>query len=388
MTEDDEILICTKCVKDKRYKRLIETIGNRGICTCCETKGIVINQDSNEFIQMTKALVRYHYSEWDYNHHFGGVSFINFFSPEDNIFFKKQNFKNLDVYEELLCRIESIDAYGDMDNGVSLYAGYLDGQQIPLLDSLKSILDSSILKIQEKLKTENYFKYENNITSMLSEYAENCKIIIKKKSEFFRARVGFAHKKIDFQNLSVEVETVYEPYSGSNIGAPPPHLAGDGRINRVGVSYLYCATDKYTATAEIRPHPGDIVSIGKFIAIKDLLIFDLTANHFVKYYYNDHMLHEYRKLNTFTELLQKVITPSERRSYNITQLIADCIRKLNFDGILFPSSISDEDNLVVFNPENMEYTWDEAQVIEIKKVNYDYLEKRSVDDINIIKSIF
>ncbi|UFH31554.1 recombinase family protein [Chryseobacterium sp. C-71] len=187
-----------------------------------------------------------------------------------------------------------------------------DGQQNPLLESLKSILDSSILKIQEKLKTENYFKYENDITNMLSEYAENCKIIIKKKSEFFRARVGYAHKKIDFQSLNVEVETVYEPYSGSDIGAPPPHLAGDGRINRVGVSYLYCATDKYTATAEIRPHPGDIVSIGKFIVNKDRFIkFDLKDKSNTDKLF-DHSLKVLAMPNSTVHIIDKIYDSLKR----------------------------------------------------------------------------
>lgn len=387
MTEDGEILICTECVKDKRYKKLIETIGKAGVCTCCGQNGLIINEESNEFIQMTKALIRYHYSEWDYNHHFGGDDFISLFTEDDNVFFKKENFKSLDIYEELLNRIDGVEVYEDLDQGVSLFAGYSDIGQNPLLESLKSRFDSSIIYIQDKLKTENYFKYENEVTKMLDVYALECKLIIHQKSEFYRARVGFEHEKRDIFSGGFEAEMVYEPYSNSEIGAPPPHLAGDGRINRIGVSYLYCATDIYTAVAEIRPHPGDIVSIGKFIANQDLSVFDLTSNQFIKYYYSDDKLYDYRKLNTFTELLQKVITPSERRSYNITQLIADCIRKLDFDGILFPSSVSNEDNLVIFNPEHMDYTCDQAQVIEIQRVNYDYFEKKSIKDINDVETI-
>lgn len=387
MTEEENILICIDCVKDVRYKKLISGINTKDICTCCQKKNYVIDTDSNEFIQMTKALIRYHYNEWDYNHHFGGVDFINLFEKDDNIFLNKLNFNDIEVYEELLERINNIEVYEEFDEGVSLFAGYYDGEQNPLLESIRSIQDNSIINIKNKLITENYFKYEDELTKILHRYSTDCKITIEKAKEYYRARIGFAKKKRDFSSFDFETEMVYEPYSNSEIGAPPPHLAGDGRINRIGVSYLYCATDQYTAIAEIRPHPGDIISIGKFIVNEDLSVFDLTASQFVNYYKSDKDLADYKQLNTFTELLQKVITPSERKSYNITQLLADCIRKLNFDAILFPSSVSNGENLVVFNPEKMQYTYNDAQVVQVNKVGYDYIKRMSIKDINEIDSI-
>jgi RES domain-containing protein len=181
-----------------------------------------------------------------------------------------------------------------------------------------------------------------------------------------------------------EGKIVFVPYASTQIGAPPPYLAGFGRINRAGVSFLYCASDKYTAISEIRPHPGDIVSIGKFLLKKDALIFDLTESQFLNFYITDEKLDGFKKLNTLTELLQKVIPPSERQSYNITQLVSDCIRKLKFDGILFPSSVGQGNNLVLFNPANMEYTFDEAEVVEVREVNYKYFQqewKKNISEI-------
>lgn len=387
MTYEDGIFICLECVREIRYKKLIENLNVQGLCTCCGSTDLIIDADSEEFVQMTKALIRYHYSEWDYNHHFGGDDIVTLFSEDCNIFLNKQNFNNSEVYEELLNRIDALEGYEEYEKGVSLFAGYYKGEQIPLLESIKSLFDNSVTQIASKLKTENYFKFEDQIIGMLTEYSKNCSTTVKEKAEFYRARVGYAKNKRDIFTGGFEAEMVYEPYSDSDIGAPPPHLAGDGRINRIGVSYLYCSTDKYTAISEIRPHPGDLVSIGKFIAKKSLLVFDMTPSQFVKYYKSDENLSKYTTLNTFTELLQKVIPPSEKLSYNITQLIADCIRKLNFDGILFPSSVGDGENLVVFDPKNMSYTSDDSEVVEINKVSYDYFKRRSVDDINEIESL-
>lgn len=383
MTEEDELLICIDCVKDIRYKLLIEKNNARGLCTCCGQQRSVIDVDSNEFVQMTKALIRYHYSEWDYNEHFGGDRLGTLFYKDDNIFLNKANFKDSEVYDELINRIECIEVYEDCDKGVSIFAGYYEGRQNRLLYSVKKDLDFTILEVERKLKEENYFNFEEEITQILKSYLDNCKKSIKKGQAFYRARVGFQDKKRS-KFGGFEGEIIYVPYSNSHIGAPPPYLAGIGRINRAGISYLYSASDKYTAISEIRPHPGDFVSIGKFVLNKDCLIFDLTEVQFLNFYASDEKLDKFKQLNTLTELLQKVIPPSERQAYNITQLIAECIRKLDFDGILFPSSVGQGDNLVLFNPTNMDYTYDDAEVVEVSDVKYQYFQrtwKKNISEI-------
>ena len=386
MAYEDEFLLCIECAKDIRLKKLIQTINRKDVCSCCGNTEFVIDIDSNEFVQMIKALVRYHYSEWDYNEHWGGDGLYSLFY-EDDIFFNKQNFKDKDEYGEFIDRVMSFEVYEDYDKGVSIFAGYYKGEQNPLLCSIKSDLDHSIKNIEDRLKNENYFKFENQVSKILSVYSERCKVVIKEKAEFYRARIGVQDKKRDFFSGGFEAEMVFEPYSNSQIGAPPPHLSGFGRINRAGVSYLYCATDKHTAISEIRPHPGDIVSIGKFFTNKELVMFDLTEVQFLKYYQNDKKLDDFKTLNTFTQLMQKVVPPSERQAYNITQLIADCIRKLNFDGILFPSSVGGGSNIVVFSPENMDYTYKDADVVEIKAVNYEHSKRRWVKDISEIEEL-
>lgn len=385
MNDEDEIFLCIECAKDIRLKKLIQNYNTKGICTYCGNTKYTIDVYSNEFIQMIKALIRYHYSEWNYNEHWGGDGYTTLFLEEDNVFFNKQNFKDSEHYDDLVARIDCFKVYEDYDKGVSIFAGYYEGEQNPLLQSVKSTLDFSIIDIEHKLKNENYFKFEDRITQILSEYSDICKSKIEKDSEFYRARIGYSDSKRSILGGGFEGEIIFQPYANSEIGAPPPHLAGFGRINRSGVSYLYCASDKYTAISEIRPHPGDIVSIGKFISNKDLFIFDLTEAQFLQFYQSDERLSMFRKINTFTELMQKVVPPSERQAYNITQLIADCVRKLKFDGILFPSSVGDGENLVVFSPEFLSYINEGAETVEIKEVKYDYIKRQSTQDISKIE---
>lgn len=378
---NDQIQLCIECAKDIRLKKLIRNNGVKGLCTCCENNEFIIDVEGNEFIQMIKALIRYHFSEWDYNKHWGGDGYIPLI--EEN-FINKENFNNQDICDELMDIIDSFKVYENYDEGVSIFAGYSDGEQNPLLQAIKTNLDYSITDIAEKLKTENYFKFEDQITKMLLKYVDCAEMLIKKENGFYRARTGVEDKKRSVITGGFEGQDIFVPFSGTKIGAPPPGIAGIGRLNRAGVTYLYCATDKYTAISEIRPHPGDVVSIGKFITNRDLRIFDLTDSQFLNFYQSDKRLREFGRLNTFSELMQQVIPPAERHVYSITQLIADCIRKLDFDGILFASSVGTGDNLVVFEPELLHYTFEEAEVVEIKEVNYQYFQRECRKDVSEI----
>lgn len=90
---EDEILLCIECAKDIRMKKLIQSINRVRLCTCCGNNDYVINVNCKEFIQMTKALIRYHYSEWDHNEHWGGDGYSSLFCKDDNIFLIEENFE-------------------------------------------------------------------------------------------------------------------------------------------------------------------------------------------------------------------------------------------------------------------------------------------------------
>jgi hypothetical protein len=92
--------------------------------------------------------------------------------------------------------------------------------------------------------------------------------IIPSGSTYFRARIGYEKKGISTEGWIGK--RLFQPYKDSNIGAPSPLKATPGRMNRDGVSFLYLSTDLTTAIAEVRPHPGQIVSIGKLVSNIDL----------------------------------------------------------------------------------------------------------------------
>jgi hypothetical protein len=240
------------------------------------------------------------------------------------------------------------------------------------LKSIKYDLYQGILDIEKKLNNENYFNLETELHSHVDYYKDKCSMVLKKGEIFFRARNGYGEKHFSLLGGGWEGEEVYIPHMGSGISAPPPYLAEKGRLNRQGVSYFYCATDSYTSVAEIRPHPGDIVSLAQFELQQDVKVYDLSDKQFINYYLTDKKLDDYKRLNTLSEMIHRVVPPASRQQYSITQLIADCVRNSGFDGIYFNSSVGKGYNLVLFDPQVASYIDKGNNVIRIDDVSYQY----------------
>jgi len=364
--------VCIDCIKEPHLKKLVEEEGESGCCTSCGSISQSIDTSYNRFFQLVKALIRYNYSEWDYNTHWGGDSYGSLFYGDSNILFYESRAQNEDSYEDMVTSIIDGPVYEDYEKGISVFAGYMeDGQPAGILRSIKSERSRLLLEISERLKTENYFIVEDQLKSLLLKYKGRVEKCLPSGAEFFRARIGISETKNAY-NMGFEGEVHYSPYKNSSIGAPPPRIAGEGRINRSGVSFFYAATDKYTAVAEVRPHPGDHVSIGKFRLTKDVIICDFSNSQIMQFFENDKLLDEFVHLNTLNVFMNKTVTPSGREHYTITQLIADCLRQMGYDGVLFNSTVGLGNNLTLFYPGHMQYMDSDSEVVQVNSIKYDY----------------
>ncbi|HHQ4075186.1 TPA: RES family NAD+ phosphorylase, partial [Escherichia coli] len=209
-------------------------------------------------------------------------------------------------------------------------------------------------------------------------YDDNFAKTIEGSSVVYRARVGTAGYKVAFQEFSREGKKIFVPFKDKEIGAVPPLRATSGRANRVGVSYLYCATDSYTAIAEVRPHPTDVVSIGTFRVARALKVFDFSHPNFLGFIEDDDSLLAMIPYAKMAGIFNTATPPSLEGRYSVSQLISDCIRKEGYDGIQFSSTVGEGKNLVVFNPSDMEFIEGTSKVIEIDRVQYTYEEKQVV----------
>ena len=360
--------LCTSCINNNSLRSVIESEGtSTATCTVCGATDVAaIDCANTELRSKFRALIRYHFSEWHYNRHWGGDSIEELLFSENPITNYETDW-NSDEYEGALLEIIE-PAYEEYDEGISLFAGYTDGDQNPLLVALKDDFDSRLVELRDQSQVRNHFLLDDEVKTLLTPHISDLDIQFPKGSVLIRSRLGFADRAIPLMGL--DDERHYRPYSASSISAPPPPVAGAGRMNRGGVSFLYLATDADTAVAEIRPHPGHFCSVGSFEASRDLRFADLTSIDVCNYAASDKQLDEYLLLKTIDDLFSIPVTPESRTDYHLTQLLADAFRHLGFDGVCYRSSVGEGKNYVVFDPRLFGYVDGSGAVYKIQGLTY------------------
>ena len=368
----DKLFLCNRCIKDSKLKLYFksQTLQKKR-CSFCRIKNkkcLDITSDLN-FYNFFTSLIRYHYTEDKYNRHWGGDDVDKLFLEENDIL----NYNNMKDYKNFIYVIEDLccvlnDYYGKNLGKAELYYGHIDGIRGCYFESISETSSTYLKAIETKLLKENYFLYEDEVKNKLAKYKHNFENVLLKSTSFYRARVGYKKKKVvnNFWDYSVK----YTPYKKDKIGAPETKLVKGGRLNRLGVSFLYLATNIETAINEVRPDPGHKVSIGKFKSVKDLRIVDFDKA-FINMSDTEKSLNDFQLLNHIDQLFSRPITQDERHKYIITQFFSDIFRKLGFDGVMFTSSVGSGKNLLIFNPKNFIYVGSkENKVYDILKLRY------------------
>ncbi|MGQ7312018.1 RES domain-containing protein [Microbacterium arabinogalactanolyticum] len=150
-------------------------------------------------------------------------------------------------------------------------------------------------------------------------------------------------------------------YALEEMGAPPPHLAGHGRANPVGIPYLYLGSTRATSVAELRPHTGERACVAEFkLPTVDLKLADLrNPRGLISPLLVDET--EIIKLRADVPLLERLgeelTRPVQPRGapyeYVPTQYLCEFIKTCGFDGVLYRSSVSSDSgvNVAIFKPD-------------------------------------
>lgn len=163
------------------------------------------------------------------------------------------------------------------------------------------------------------------------------------------------------------------------MGRPPKEITSSGRANPVGIPYLYLASDIKTAITEIRPHPGENVSVASFKITSDLKLADLrwpkqTISPFEIGIESEIVLLR-RDIDFLchlgTELTKTVIPRVAHLEYLPSQYICEFIKHCGFDGVLYRSSLNDSGmNISLFNDDNV--TVKDVEAYNIENINVDF----------------
>lgn len=172
------------------------------------------------------------------------------------------------------------------------------------------------------------------------------------------------------------------------IGPPPSERATSGRMNARGIPVFYGATCENACISEIRAPVGSSVLIGSFRLLRPTKLLDLESitNVFAGGSHFDPRYEEKRGRASFlkdlvTEISRPVMPEDEELEYIPTQIVAEYLaQKANprIDGILYPSSQTDGNNVVLFNhacrvrpsglPEETEIEVDDWRTEEYKEM--------------------
>ena len=199
-------------------------------------------------------------------------------------------------------------------------------------------------EFSDEIKYKNRNPRNIELLKQIDNIEDNPTFIIQPETILYRSR------KVETDLNTIDSEPGFHGYNSLGSFVAPPLKTKDMRANYRFIPYLYVASSKRLSVKEIRPEEGDSISVASIIVDEDLTVFDLrqikniSANRNVK----DSFLID------LAELYSKPVDTSEDQiEYIPTQFIAEYIKQLDYDGIIYPSSLGDDKNIdyniVVFN---------------------------------------
>jgi hypothetical protein len=156
---------------------------------------------------------------------------------------------------------------------------------------------------------------------------------------------------------------------------PRKNRAMEGRTNPKGIPYLYLATDIATAIAESRAGKSEAISVGTFKVKRDLLVVDCTLQgDDVPTFYFKEPSPKKRTSAVWRDIDRAFSQPINRSDdaadYAPTQVLAELFKHNGFDGIIFRSSLSTGNNVVLFDVRAADLTG--CCLYEITKIDVDF----------------
>jgi len=372
--------ICYDCCVAPLLKELVVRHGQISGCSLCKSSDVrCIGAGRDDFLLAIKALIRYHFGEWQYHSKLGDGTLESLFFVDPNPILKINSTQEAIDREDVI--LSFLDDVNDRQMQVEVFTAY--GRDIynyyphtPVSAGESGILESASKALAEK----NYFLVEDEYEAILRPVMPYISSTVNAGTRWHRARMGAKQRAADFNAVGAAPAYFYEPHKDKEIRSPPVGVATAGRVNRPGVSYLYLASDPATAAAEIRPHPGELVSVGSFEVNKDLRVVDLRSHDITKLWRNDSELEMLELIIAMERVFSTAAPPSNRSAYTLTQFLGEIFRRLGFDGVMFRSTVGDGGNLVAFNPDHADWIRGSSRVIDVKRVRYEWVDVDLFDE--------
>lgn len=346
---DDDFSICIDCFSNDLIKKIITDSKDKIVsCDFCKNQHISgLNQDTIHKIKtFIQCYLIYNYDEDDYNRRYGSRSIYETFEEENEIFVW-ESIKDKDkeailldtVFDVIDFDIVSVDEY-------------------PVTKAIKNNEKSS--ELIEIANIES-FKIKFERINDFIEDIEKLSIPDDSKKSYYRARKGYdGYRKNGYE---------IKPHKGTKIGAPPNNIATSGRANREFMSFLYLSEDEETAINEVRPFPGDKVSVGKFKPTKKLNLFYLYNHDILGNSDSYESIMQLEKIAALNNYFSRPTGSDGKSIYVVTQMFVEALALKGYDGIAFESSFTKKINYTIFNPSDFEYIDNSSKVYDINNIH-------------------
>lgn len=173
--------------------------------------------------------------------------------------------------------------------------------------------------------------------------------VLSKERILWRAQLGCGREPICEEGEYIADNPTPHPQERMK---PLVGRASEGRANPKGIPYLYLATNRDTAMAEVRPWIGSLISVGQFKTLRELHLVNCTEEK-QNFIYLEEPSTEKREESVWAHIDQafaRPVSPSDEiADYVPTQIIAELFKANNFDGVAYRSSLGDGHNVALFD---------------------------------------
>lgn len=195
---------------------------------------------------------------------------------------------------------------------------------------------------------KNRFFISHPLLDMVREQAQNNTMPVDVDKIYYRARIIDENALVDLNNADNIYKESFKCLSKKGSFIPrDSKKVQSGRANPQFITYLYVAEHITTALLEVRPLLSDKVNLAEIKVISPLQIANLSAANLRTYDEERKSMEDY--ILYYIQLAFSVSTHNPN-DYIPSQIIAEYLKNLGYDGIKFNSSLHKGGaNLTIFN---------------------------------------
>jgi RES domain len=201
--------------------------------------------------------------------------------------------------------------------------------------------------------------------------------VLPADSELYRAQLG-GRRTVNNRGGLVSEGPVEGPHGPERM-KPYFDRAKEGRANPLGIPCLYLADNAATAITELRPWPGQYVTLGVFRTGRDLRVVDCAADQPSSYLEEPSpRLRENAVWGAINEAFARPVSRDDTSAdYAPTQTLAEVFREHGYEGMRYRSSCGLGQNIALFNQlaadpircnlctvDSIKYSWSWTAAIE------------------------